>query len=58
MAIVYRHLKPNGEIYDSIKDLSKILNIKYTTLRAKLVGQNKNNTIYRLMEEGGYYYTF
>jgi group I intron endonuclease len=38
-----------GDIYNSIKEVSLILNIKFTTLVAKLSGQNKNNTKYKLI---------
>lgn len=33
-----------GEIFDSLTSAAKIINIKRTTLNAKLSGQNKNNT--------------
>lgn len=37
------------EIYDTIKEVAELLGIKYSTLRAKLTGQNKNNTNYKLL---------
>lgn len=38
----------NGVFYDSIKDASRGLNIKYTTFRAMLFGVNKNKTYFIL----------
>jgi len=40
--IIFNHI--NGIYYNSIKEASKIYNIKRTTLTAMLVGQNKNKT--------------
>lgn len=34
----------NGIFYDTITDAAKSINMKMTTLSAKLLGQNKNNT--------------
>jgi hypothetical protein len=36
-----------GEIYNSVKELSEILNINYNTLQAKLKGSIKNNTNFK-----------
>lgn len=44
-----------GEIYSTIKEVAELLGIKYTTLSARLSGQNKNNTDYIMLEEGGSY---
>ncbi len=36
-----------GEIYNSVKEVSEILNINYGTLRGKLNGSRKNNTNFK-----------
>jgi group I intron endonuclease len=38
-----------GAIYKSISEVSKLFNIKYTTLNAQLLGQNKNKTNFRYL---------
>lgn len=38
-----------GEIYDSIKALSILINVKHSTLRSQLNGSYKNNTIYKIL---------
>ena len=38
-----------GTIYKSISEVSRIFNIKYSTLNAQLLGQNKNKTNFRYL---------
>lgn len=40
-----------GEIFNSLRDIVKVLNINYSTLRSKLQGKNGNNTPYRYLGE-------
>lgn len=38
-----------GTIYKSVSEVSRLFNIKYTTLNAQLLGQNKNKTNFRYL---------
>jgi hypothetical protein len=43
------------KVINTIKEVSELLGMKYTTLRAQLSNQNKNKTDYKMLEEGGNY---